>query len=405
MSPMIDIQRRHAEVYRIRLGDRDGGRPRKLTDKIRITAQSREVVEAFTEAYGGEVTAWDAQWQTYLPTSELQILVLPGQSVQQWWELWTGSVCARRCDGYQETKSGKRCMCPEDIDARVKDKAACSPTTRVNVLCPDVAVVGAGALVTHGLIAAETLPQSIAVAEGALRRGLMVPAVLRVVEHKGRNHFVVPQIEITGISINALGQSESNGALPHASGTPIAALEGRNGFTPVPQLGSTAPSIAEQSQPPAERPKRANAAAEIPASGRTRATRATEQPVAAGDVQDDPGQTPDQGVTSRSAPPPAGEPEPADTPVPAPSTTDRSPIEVMTDLIRAAGKDPDAIRAQLGYERWEDAPADVVARLTAKAQEALMDQAEAVATAPTETPAEPEPAAKKTTRSRAKKES
>ena len=110
MSPMIDIQRRHAEVYRIRLGDRDGGRPRKLTDKIRITAQSREVVEAFTEAYGGEVTAWDAQWQTYLPTSELQILVLPGQSVQQWWELWTGSVCARRCDGYQETKSGKRCI-------------------------------------------------------------------------------------------------------------------------------------------------------------------------------------------------------------------------------------------------------------------------------------------------------
>jgi hypothetical protein len=66
----------------------------------------------------------------------------------------------------------------------------------------------------------------------------------------------------------------------------------------------------------------------------------------------------------------------------------------------------DAIRTQLGYERWEDAPAEVIAQLTTKAQKALMDQAEAVATAPTEPPAEPaKKPAKKPARSRAKKES
>src|SRR5690606_13699380 len=130
------------------------GAPRKLTDSIRITARNRSVVEAFTEVYGGDVEPWDSQWQAYLPTTELRILVLPGQSVQQWWEFYRGSVCERRCDGYMEQKSGRRCVCPEDIDERMKDRNACSPTTRVSVLCPDVNVIGAGTLVTHGLIAA-----------------------------------------------------------------------------------------------------------------------------------------------------------------------------------------------------------------------------------------------------------
>jgi hypothetical protein len=89
--------------------------------------------------------------------------------------------------------------------------------TRVNVICPDVDVVGAGGLVTHGMIAAETLPQSIAVAEAALARGLMVPAVLRVVEHKGKKHFIVPQIEIVGVSLQAAHTGEEACA-PTAAG-------------------------------------------------------------------------------------------------------------------------------------------------------------------------------------------
>lgn len=271
--PMIDIQRRHQEVYRIRLGDRiNGGPPRKLTDSIRITSRNEQIVHAFTEVYGGTVQPWEGQHEAYLPTTALRILVLPGQSVTQWWELYQGSVCVRRCDGYQEQKSGKRCMCPEDIQERVNDTKSCAPTTRLNVICPDVAVVGAGGLVTHGLIAAETLPQSIAVAEAALRRGIMVPAILRVVENKtGRNHFIYPQIEIIGTSVDQLTTGEVR--LPHAIETATPELEATvHHLTPVPKelpqwpTSSIAEQVAQVDQEP-RRPQRANAAQPLPPTG------------------------------------------------------------------------------------------------------------------------------------------
>lgn len=273
MSPMIDIQRRHAEVFRVRLGERGpDGYPRKLTDSMRITSRNRTVVDAFTDVYGGDVTEWDRQYQAYLPTTELRILVLPGQSIQQWWEKYKGSVCERRCDGYQEQKSQKQCVCPEDIDERMKDKDACAPTTRVSLLCPDVDVVGAGQLVTHGLIAAETLPQSIAVAEAALGRGYMVPAMLRVVEHKGRTHFIVPQIEIVGVSLVTLASGNAGGEL--ATVTENRAItagedDGPRMLEAVPSSVLERPvgTVAEQAQAFPEKKPRSNAAQPIPPTG------------------------------------------------------------------------------------------------------------------------------------------
>lgn len=228
--PMLDIQRRHAEVFRIRLGDKDDrGNMRKLTDAIRITSPNRSVVQAFADVFGGDVSEWEQQWQVYVPTTELPVLVLPGQSITQWWEQYRGSVCERRCDGYTETLSGSACKCPAEITERLATKNACRPMTRINVVCPDVEVVGAGSLVTHGMIAAETLPQAVAIAEGALSRGLMVPAVLRVVQHIGKaKQYIVPQLEIFGISLNELTTGEvarpaAVAAAPEPKGLPVAA--------------------------------------------------------------------------------------------------------------------------------------------------------------------------------------
>src|SRR5687767_8046003 len=135
--PMLDIQRRHAEVFRIRIGDKDPkGNPRKLTDSIRVTSPNRAVVDAFVAVFGGETQPWEQQWQAYLPTTALPVMVLPGQSISQWWELYRGNVCERRCDGEVETLSGKACMCPADLTFRINDKTACNPMTRVNVVCP-----------------------------------------------------------------------------------------------------------------------------------------------------------------------------------------------------------------------------------------------------------------------------
>lgn len=281
--PMIDIQRRHAEAFRIRFGDKGNrGQPQKLTESIRLTAPTQAIVQAFVDVYGGEVVEFNDKasrdrFQAYLPTTTMSIMVLPGSSMQQWWELYKGSVCDRRCDGETEQKTGNPCMCPADIDDRMKDRKACSPTTRVSVLCPDVAVVGSGSFVSHGLIAAETLPQSIAVAEAALSRGMMVPATLTVTEVRGRNHFIYPQIIITGYSLNdlsagAIDTSAPAGALEgerlaiEANSTPVSHL------TPVPSIteGAGAPSVADQvAQIDEEQPKagRANATQPIPSTG------------------------------------------------------------------------------------------------------------------------------------------
>lgn len=215
--PMVDIQRRHTQVFRLRLGDRKGGRPQKLTDAIRVTSPSEAVVRAFTDVFGGDAREWNEEssndrWEAYLPVNSLPIMVLPGQSLEQWWESWKRSVCERRCDGETEQLSNQPCVCFKrdggDHTVRLSTEGACRPMTRINVVCPDVAVVGAGSLVSHGMVAAETLPQSIAIAEAALSRGLMVPAVLRVVEHKGKRHYVVPQLEIVGVSLRTLDSGE-----------------------------------------------------------------------------------------------------------------------------------------------------------------------------------------------------
>ena len=274
MSPMIDIQRRHAEVFRIRLGEKGpNGFPQSLTDAIRVTAPNEGVCHAFTAVYGGEVKPWKDggrnEFEAYLPTTSLSILVLPGQSLQQWWEKYKRSVCVSRCDGEKDTKTKKACTCPPDIDDRMADKNACKPMTRVNVLCPDVAVVGSGALVTHSLIAAETLPQSIAVAEAALSRGLMVPARLRVVEHKGLTHYIVPQIEIVGISLSELVGAGEASAL--ASVTDAPSLSAVPSWKPVGELPA-APfvSIADQLSEvatPQPKPARRNAAQVLPSTG------------------------------------------------------------------------------------------------------------------------------------------
>lgn len=219
--PITDIQRNHAPVFSVRFGEKQGNRPVKLMGKIRVTSSNRNVVQAFVDQYGGEVRQWEEGWEAYLPRTDLPIMVLPGQSIQQWWELYKGGTCDRRCDGETETLSGKPCICPSNIDERIADKYSCSPMTRLTFLCPEVEILGAGSLVTHGKIAAETLPQAVSVAEAALARGEMVPATLRAVQKVGKNRqYVIPQIEITGTSLLQLmsGSAGNAGALTAPSG-------------------------------------------------------------------------------------------------------------------------------------------------------------------------------------------
>ena len=209
MSPMIDVARRHRVIWKLRCGDRGPrGEPRRLDGQLRVTSETPDVVDAFVDVYGGERKQWGDAWEAYLPTDHLPVLLLPGQSITQSWERWDSGGCLRRCDGAYDSVSDGPCQCAA-MPGRMTDRDACRPTTRLSILCPDVAVLGAGMLTTHGLIAAETLPQAVAIVEGALAAGQVVPATLRMVTHRGRHTYVVPQLEIVGMRLAELVSADS----------------------------------------------------------------------------------------------------------------------------------------------------------------------------------------------------
>lgn len=280
--PLLDVQQQHATMFRLRFGDlvtsRGKSRPRRLTDQIRVTSPNPDIVDAFCAVYGGERREWTnqgrAEWEAYLPTTTIRVVLLPGSSVTQWWELYKGSVCVRRCDSRTEIKSQQPCMCPSrDPAERNADPEQCSATTRVSVICPDVDVVGAGMFVSRGLMAAATLPNAIAAANAALAAGIYVPAIVRVVEFTGQGtRWIVPQIEVVGTSLEHLlhsalearhGNSQLDGAAPKILGwqpRAAAAIE-----------AGAVPSVREQLgavDVPARVSRRRNRQAPIPPTGR-----------------------------------------------------------------------------------------------------------------------------------------
>lgn len=247
---ILDLQKRWSEVFRIRLGEKRTSAkgteyPAALDGKIRVTSRSPQVIDAIVRVYGGTIGPWEDQTQAVLPTDHLRIVVLPGLTCVGWWEQWRRRdggmpVCTHRCDGQRNYQTGGPCTCPPLAERLEHRDRWCQPTTRLWVMLPDVEVIGAGRLESHGVIAAETLPQSVGVLQHALERGELVPAVLRVrkVESSGRS-FVVPEVEVTGISLDEL--------LPGAPGrAPLPPLSGDTA-SPLPP----SPSFAGEGEPAA----------------------------------------------------------------------------------------------------------------------------------------------------------
>lgn len=232
MSPIIDIQRRMVEVGRIRMGHQvaagKGTRPAKL-EHWRLTSRDASRLEAASELYGGEVKPWaerDGEFELFTKTAELPILLLPGQTISQWYESWTAGGCTRRCDGERETISEEPCIC----DREAKKERTCKPTTRLSVMLPDVPGLGCWRLESHGYYAAVELSGTAAMLEAATARGQLLPARIRIdqrskVDGGKTTKYAVPVIDID-ITMRQ--------ALPGAS-APLE-LEART-FTPVPAFG------------------------------------------------------------------------------------------------------------------------------------------------------------------------
>lgn len=221
--PILDMQRRLRELGRIRAGDKsEKGAPRKLTS-WRLTSPQQALLNEAAELWGGKVTPWQSpagnQWQLYTETDTLRIVIPGDQAITQWYELWSGGGCQRRCDGQTEMLSDSPCMCDPDPEQR-----ECKPTTRLNVMLPDLSDLGQWRLESHGFYAATELA---GIADFlALANAQFVPARLRLepreVKRPGSptKKFIVPVIETDvqlGKVLEAVGAGTQIGttAAPH----------------------------------------------------------------------------------------------------------------------------------------------------------------------------------------------
>jgi hypothetical protein len=212
--PIVDIQIRMRELGRIRTGNQVAAgngrkRPAKL-ETFRLTSGSKDLMDAAALVYGGEVVPWESpagrQWELITKTDVLSIIIPPGQALSQWYELWSGGGCQRRCDGELETLSDGPCLCPADRTERrelAQDGQACKPTTRLNVLLPDLPDLGMFRLESHGYYAAVELAGAAQFLSMASASGMNIPAKLRLeqrekkVPGKPTNRYAVPVIEFT----------------------------------------------------------------------------------------------------------------------------------------------------------------------------------------------------------------
>lgn len=230
--PILDLQMRMRQLGEIRIGHVVAGttkngkaytRPAKLTT-FRFTSPSREILASVAKLYGGDVKPWTpanggpSEFEVYSTTNRLPVLIPPMDAVSQWYELYAGSKCQRRCDGVTEHKRDRPCLCDPD-------NRECKITTRVNVMLRDVPALGQWLLITKGYYAATELPPAaelLAQAGGYVDGWLGMEEKL-VQRDEGPARFMVPTLDVS-ITPAELMAGQINGAPAVAAGPERAAI-------------------------------------------------------------------------------------------------------------------------------------------------------------------------------------
>ena len=295
---IIQMQRRIAEVGRIRIGQQvpitgsgrgRGGkrdtRPEKLST-FRLTSPNRTRIEQASRLYGGDVAEWEApagrQWEVITRTDSLPVIVPPSDmAFSQWYELWSGGGCLRRCDGQNESISDGACICDPD-------NRECNIHTRLSVMLRDLPGLGLWRLDTSGYFAALELQGAVDVLQMAAAAGTMLPAQLRLEQRMIKRadeqvkRFAVPvlDVEISPAQLLSGGDRLDIGTL---SIEPARVEAVTSHLTPVPASVQEhpAPPVSEQATKTRERKPRKNAAQKIPPTGvkpRTAAQAAQKMP-------------------------------------------------------------------------------------------------------------------------------
>lgn len=292
--PIIDLQRRLAEIGRIRIGQQvptnnGKSRPEKL-DTFRLTSADKVRIDHAAGIYGGTPQQWQApagqQWEVVTQASALDVIVPPSDmAFSQHYELWSAGGCQRRCDGMTEAITQGPCLCDPE-------QRACDIHTRLSVMLRDLPGLGVWRIDTSGYYAAVELQGAVQVIQVAAGQGRMLPARLRLeqrmvkrtVDGKSQTRrFAVPvlDVEVSPGELMARPQTAEVRTPQQA-----AQLDGSARLTPVPASLPAGPSrsVAEQVAEvdrDAPQPSRRNAAQAIPETGlrpRTAAAAEADEP-------------------------------------------------------------------------------------------------------------------------------
>lgn len=219
----FDVQYRYRELGRLRMGEKGPkGEPRKR-ETWRLTSRIKDLVEHAAELYDGVVKPFsDDQWEADTKAKELDVLLPPQEMTRsQWFELWSGTGCLRRCDGKQEVISDEPCLCKSE------NNSVCAPTTHLLVMLPRIPDIGVWRLVTHGWNAASELPGTVDLLQRIYGSGFLARASLGIEQRrsgqgKQTKRFAVPILRIHHTAEELLSiEGGRDAALPvHKSGRP-----------------------------------------------------------------------------------------------------------------------------------------------------------------------------------------
>ena len=235
LVPIAQLGSRLAEHGRIRTGIKTPNAMRAI-DTFRFTSADEQAIATLAEIYGGEPKPWSDpkasqrnQWEVITEASEIDVW-LPPNALSQYYEMWTGGGCARRCDGVtcetpQRVGEDEYVMASVECICSAKGAMGCEVHTRLNVVLPQVRFGGTWRLDTKGWNAAHELPTIIDMIYGLQSQGLTVGVLKleqrsKMVNGKKKN-FVVP-ILLTKSTPEQIVSGQASALAISQAGTPQA---------------------------------------------------------------------------------------------------------------------------------------------------------------------------------------
>lgn len=246
IEPIASLSRRVQEQGRIRIGVKDAARGMKPIDTFRFTSPDQGAIEQIAEVYGGTARPWSDdranqknQFEVITTAPRIRVLVTPG-GLSQFYELWTGGGCQRRCDGVMceipihsdDTTEWDEvpCLCEH------RDKhLLCKVKTRITVILPEIRFAGGWRLETSSMNAAREMPGMEQLIAG-IQSGGLTEGVLEIADGKSGSGKQTKRYKYPKLSINV-----SMEQLAAGEGTFAAIPAGPNRSAPA--LGAGVPEL------------------------------------------------------------------------------------------------------------------------------------------------------------------